>query len=65
MMKKTLYTSLYLLITGLTSVNGVKIQNSLVNKCLSVPPNPGPGTPVGLLVVYFDSKLNLNMTYEK
>ena len=70
MMTKSLYaTSLYLLITGLTSVNGltsssgVVIQNSFFGEiCMFVPVgNVAFGSPVTMSVVYF--KLNSNVTY--
>jgi hypothetical protein len=60
---KTLYvTSLYLLITGLTSVGGQGFSDSFElqngdnsGKCLSVSPAE-PGSTVTLSVVYFDCK---------
>ena len=67
MTTKTLYaTSLFLLIAGLISVNGItpttsKIQNSKLETCLDAKGSI-TGTPITQSVFYFDCKLNLIMT---
>lgn len=69
MMTKTLYaTSFYLLITGLTSVNGfatpnIIIQNSKFGENCMFVGNVAFGSPVTMSVVCFDCEFNLNMTY--
>ena len=65
MMKILHATSLYLLITGLTFASGGLIASgSNFSLCISVPPGGLEfGMPVLLSVDYFDSKLNLTMTY--
>ena len=64
MMKILHATSLYL-ITGLTFASGSRIASGYIgNSCLSVPAGDLEfGMPVLLSVDYFDSKLNLIMTY--
>lgn len=65
-MMKTIYaTSLYLLITCLTSVIGADIapiENTQFKLCFYVS-NLGPYDPLTVSVIYFDCKFNLNMTY--
>jgi hypothetical protein len=65
-MMKTIYaTSLYLLITGLTSVSGSQvdnIQSSGFGTCLFAA-RRAANTPVTLSVVYFVCNLKLNTTY--
>ena len=64
MMKILHATSLYLLITGLTFTSGGLIAPSFNHSlCITVPPALEFGMPVLLSVDYFDSKLNLIMTY--